>query len=203
MAWGFTMSWPLWGVTQEKYWIILLNVIYIPSKINQEASLFYFFLSDKMHKLIASWVIPLEDPEMFQIFWPRKRMDNLEVSDNTLLLGLCLKQLYCAVLLYCNREKTPVLWPSHAKCWLIGKDSEAGRDWGQEEKGTTEDEMAGWHHWLDGSESEWTPGVGDGQGGLACCGSWGRKESDTTERLNWTEYSITQQWNGKGFIIKG
>ena len=63
----------------------------------------------------------------------------------------------------------------------------AGRDWGQEEKGTTEDEMAGWHHWLDGRESEWTLGVGDGQGGLAWCVSWGRKESDTTERLNWTE----------------
>ena len=83
--------------------------------------------------------------------------------------------------------ETPVLWPPHVKSWLIGKDSDAGRDWGQEEKGTTEDEMAGWHHWLDGSESEWTPGVGDGQGGLACCDSWGRKESDTTELLNWTE----------------
>ena len=71
--------------------------------------------------------------------------------------------------------------------WLIGKDSDAGRDWGQEEKGTTEDEMAGWHHGLDGHESEWTPGDGDGQGGLACCNSWGCKESDTTERLNWTE----------------
>ena len=69
------------------------------------------------------------------------------------------------------------------------KDSDAGRDWGQEEKGTTEDEMAGWHHWLNGRESEWTPGVGDGQGGLACCDSWGHKESDTTDRLNWTELS--------------
>ena len=67
------------------------------------------------------------------------------------------------------------------------KDSDAGRDWGQEEKGTTEDEMAGWHHWLDGRESGWTPGVGDGQGGLACCNSWGCKQSDMTERLNWTE----------------
>ena len=65
--------------------------------------------------------------------------------------------------------------------------TDAGRDWGQEEKGMTEDEMAGWHHWLDGRESEWTPGVGDVQGGLACCDSWGRKESDTTEQLNWTE----------------
>jgi len=65
--------------------------------------------------------------------------------------------------------------------------TDAGRDWGQEEKGTTEDEMAGWHHRLDGREFEWTPGVSDGQGGLACGDSWGRKESDTTERLNWTE----------------
>ena len=71
--------------------------------------------------------------------------------------------------------------------WLIGKDSDAGRDWGQEETGTTEDEMAGWHYWLDGREFEWTLGVGDGQGGLACCDSWGHKESDMTERLNWTE----------------
>ena len=72
------------------------------------------------------------------------------------------------------------------KSWLIGKDSDAGKDWGQE-KGTTEDEMAGWHHQLNGREFEWTPGVGDGQGVLACCNSWGRKESDTTERRNWTE----------------
>ena len=71
--------------------------------------------------------------------------------------------------------------------WLIGKDSDAGRDSGQEEKGMTEDEMAGWHHWLDGRESEWTPGVGFGQEGLVCCDSWGRKESDTTERLIWSE----------------
>ena len=63
--------------------------------------------------------------------------------------------------------ETPVLWPPHAKSWLIGKDSDAGRDWGQEEKGTTKDEMAGWHHWLNACESEWTLGVGDGQGGLA------------------------------------
>ena len=85
------------------------------------------------------------------------------------------------------KAETPVLWPPHAKSWLTGKDSDAGRDWGQEEKGTTEDEMAGWHHWLDGLESEWTLGVGDGQGGLACCDSWGRKESDTTERLIWSD----------------
>ena len=91
------------------------------------------------------------------------------------------------------KAETPVLWPPHVKNWLIGKDSDAGRDWGQEEKGTTEDEMAGWHHWLNGCESEWTPGVGDGQGGLACCDSWGRKESDTTEWLIWTELNWTDE----------
>ena len=80
-----------------------------------------------------------------------------------------------------------ILWPPDAKSWLIGKDPDAEKDWGQEEKGTTEDEMAGWHHWLDGHEFECTLGVGAGQGGLACCDSWGPKELDTTERLNWTE----------------
>ena len=69
------------------------------------------------------------------------------------------------------KAETPILQPPHVQSWLIGKDPDAGRDWGQVEKGTTEDEMAGWHHWLDGHESEWTPGVGDGQGGLACCDS--------------------------------
>ena len=86
------------------------------------------------------------------------------------------------------KAETPVLWPPHAKSWLTGKDSDAGREWGQEEKGMTEDEMAGWHHWLDGCESEWTPGDGDGQGGLACCDSWGHKELDRNEWLNWTDY---------------
>ena len=91
--------------------------------------------------------------------------------------------------------ETPILWPPHEKSWLIGKDSDVGRDWGQEEKGTTEGEMAGWNHWLDGHEFGWTPGVGDAQGGLACWDSWGRKESDTTERLNWTEYSIVYMYH--------
>ena len=83
--------------------------------------------------------------------------------------------------------ETLILWPPDAKSWLIGKDFDAGRDWGQEEKGMTEDEMAGWHHWLDGYKFEWTPGVDDGQEGLVCCDSWGRKESDMTERQNWTD----------------
>ena len=87
------------------------------------------------------------------------------------------------------KAETPVLWPPHTKSWLIGKDSDAGRDWGQKEKGTTKDEIAGWHHWLDGRESEWTPGVGDGQAwraailGVAKSRTW---LSDWTE-LNWTE----------------
>ena len=79
------------------------------------------------------------------------------------------------------------LWSPHEKSGLIGKDSDAGRDWGQEGKGTTEDEMAGWHHRRDGSTFEWTLRVSDGQGGLACCNSWGHKKSDMTEWLNWTE----------------
>ena len=89
--------------------------------------------------------------------------------------------------------ETPILWPPDAKSWLIGKDSDAGRDRWQEEKGMTEDEMAGWHHWLNGCESEWTPGVGDGQGSLACCSSWGHKELDMNKQLNWKvmQFAIT------------
>ena len=95
--------------------------------------------------------------------------------------------------------ETPILWPPHAKSWLIGKDSDAGRDWGQEEKGMTEDEMVGWHHQLKGHEFEWTLGVGDGQGGLACCDSCGRRESDTTERLNWAELKANSR-KEKGWL---
>ena len=89
--------------------------------------------------------------------------------------------------------ETSVLWPPHVKSWLIGKDSDAGRDWGQEEKGTTEDEMAGWHHSIDGRESGWTPGVCDGQGGLASYDWWGCKLSDTTEWLNWNWTEVSKQ----------
>ena len=115
---------------------------------------------------------------LLSVPWTARRSNQSilkEISPGCSLEGLVLKL------------KLQILWQPHAKSWLIGKDSDAGRDWGQEEKGTTEDEMAGWHHRLNGCESEWTPGVGDGQGGLVCCDSWGCKESDTTERLNWTE----------------
>ena len=104
--------------------------------------------------------------------------------------------------------ETPVLWPPHAKSWLIGIDSDAGRDWGQEEKVMTEDEMAGWHHWLYGHEFEWTPRVGDGQGSLVCCDSWGCKEVDTTEWLNWTElkhsFPLGWKWGviNKWFMVR-
>ena len=115
---------------------------------------------------------------LLRVPWPARRSNQpilKEISPGISLEGIDAK------------AETPVLWPPHVKSWLIGKDSDAGRDWEQEEKGTTEDEMAGWHHWLDGHKSEWTPGVGNGHGGLVCCDSWGCKESDTTERLNWTE----------------
>ena len=85
--------------------------------------------------------------------------------------------------------ETPIFWPPDAKSWLILKDPDVGKDWGQEGKGTTEDEMVGWHHRLSGHEFGSTLGVGDGQAGLACCGSWDCKELDMTERLNWTELS--------------
>ena len=87
--------------------------------------------------------------------------------------------------------ETPILWPPDVKSWLIWRDPDAGKDWGHEEKGMTEDEMVGWHHQLDGHEFGWTPGVGYGQGGLVCCSSWGHKESDTTEWLNWTEATLS------------
>ena len=87
------------------------------------------------------------------------------------------------------KAETPILWPLHVKSWLIGKDPDAGRDWGQEEKAAKEDEMVWWHHRLNGHEFEWTLGVDDGQRGLACCDSWGHKESHMTERLNWIELS--------------
>ena len=113
---------------------------------------------------------------LLKVPWTARRSNQCilkEISPGCSLEGMMLKL------------KLQLMWPPHVKSWLIGKDSDASRDWGQEEKGTTENEMDGWHHRLDGHEFEWTPGVGDGQGGLACCDSWGRKESDTTEWLNW------------------
>ena len=89
-----------------------------------------------------------------------------------------------------GEAETQILRPPDGKNWLTGKDLDAGKDWRQEEKGMTEDEMVGWHHWLNGHEFEQTPGVGDGHGGLLCYSPWGRKVSDTTEQLNWTELVV-------------
>ena len=113
-----------------------------------------------------------------------------EISPGCSLEGLILKL------------KTPILWPPDGKSWLIWKDPDARKDWRQEEKGTTEDEMVGWHHWINGHEFGWTLGVGDGQGGLACYSSWSRKESDMTERLKWTELNwyYYSSWTWKTFV---
>ena len=126
----------------------------------------FFYLSENFIWMILYRII--------QILWCVTSLAQHCFWDSALLLGIVADGSFA--LLY---------WPPHAKSWLIGKDSAAGRDWGQEEKGTTEDEMAGWHHWLDGRESEWTPGVGDGQGGLAC-GIHGVSKSPTWLR-DWTE----------------
>ena len=85
------------------------------------------------------------------------------------------------------KAETPILWPPDGKNWLIGKTCNAGKDWRPEEKGMTEDEIVGWHHRLDGHEFDHAPGVGDGQGGLACCSPWSHKELDMTKQLNWTD----------------
>ena len=115
---------------------------------------------------------------LLRVSWTARRSNQSILKETN--PGCSLEELIDA------KAETPVFWPPHVKSWLIGKDPDAGRDWGQEKKGVTEDEMAGWHHGLDAHESGWTPGVGDGQGGLAWCDSWGCKESDTTEWLNWT-----------------
>ena len=103
--------------------------------------------------------------------------------------------------------ETLILWLPHVTSWLTGKDPDAGKDCGLEEKGMTEDEMVGWHHRLNGHGFGWTPAVGDGQGGLACYGSWGHRESDTTELLNWTELNLQvlilqfEEFNGKTIFM--
>ena len=119
---------------------------------------------------------------LFRVPWTAKRWNQSilkEISSWCSLEGLLLKLKL-------------ILWPPHAKSWLIGKDSDARRDWGWEDKGKTEDEMAGWHYWLNGREFEWTSGVGDEQGGLACCDSWQRVGHHWATELNWTESQHTR-----------
>ena len=88
------------------------------------------------------------------------------------------------------KAETPILWPPDVKNWLIGKAPDAGKDWRRKEKGTTEDEIVGWHHWLDGHEFEQAPGAGNGWGSLVCYCPWGCKDSDTTEWLNWSVFHM-------------
>ena len=149
------------------------------------------------HKLKSSWKAECWRIDAFELwFWRRLlRVSWTARRSNQSIL----KEIGPGISLGRNdaEAETPVLWPPHVKSWLIGKDSDAGRDWGKEEKGTTEDEMVGWHHWLDGREFEWTPGDGGGQGVLACCDPWGRKESYTTEWLNWTEFLTSRNITGQ------
>ena len=122
---------------------------------------------------------------LLRVPWTARRSNQSilkEISPGYSLEGLMLKL------------KLQYLGPPDAKSWLIWKDPDAGEDWGQEEKGTTEDEMVGWHHWLNGHGLGYTPGVSDGQGGLVCCSSWDRKESDMPERLNWLAKAILQSF---------
>ena len=91
--------------------------------------------------------------------------------------------------------ETSILCPPDTKNWHILKDPDVGKDWQQEEKGMTEDEMVGWHHQLNGHGFEYAPGVGDGQGVQVCCNPWGHKELDMTEQLNWAEQNVQdQEW---------
>ena len=103
----------------------------------------------------------------------------------------------CIFIGWTNTE-APILWLPDAKSWLVEKDPDAGKDWSQEEKGATEDEMIGWHHWLNGHELEQTPGDGEGQGSLACCSPWGHKESDTTEQQQQKEALARDRRVGSG-----
>ena len=127
------------------------------------------------------------EKRLLRVPWTARR------SNQSILKQICPKYSLQGLML---KLKLPILWPPDMKNWLTGKDCDAGRDWRQEEKGTTEDEKVGWHHGLKEQEFEQAPGVGDGQGSLVCCSPWGHKESDMTEWLNWTEghWSLTFQF---------
>ena len=140
-----------------------------------------------------SWTIKKAECRRFDAFelWCWRILSRVpwtaRTSKQSILMGINLECLLEGL----NAEaEAPILWPPDAKSWLIGKDPDAGKDWRRREKGTTADEMVGWHHWLDGHEFEQALGVGDGQGGLACSSPWGHKESDTTEWLNWLTWYL-------------
>ena len=134
---------------------------------------------------------------LLRVPWTARRSNQSilkEISSGCSLEGLNSNQF--------SEAETPILWPPDVKSWLIWKDLYAGKDWGQEEKGMTEDEMVGCHHRLIGHGFGWTLRFGNGQGGLTCCGSWGCKESNTTERTNWTELKqLRRKVRGVPFIF--
>ena len=136
------------------------------------------------------WTVLLK--RLLRVLWTARRYNQsilMEISPEYSLKGLMLKlklQYFCHLML-------KLQYFGHLKNWLIGKDPDAGKDWRQEKKGITEDEMVGWHHRLDGHEFEQAPGVDDGQGSLVCCSPWDLKESDMTEQLNWTENKSKQK----------
>ena len=135
--------------------------------------------------------------------WPQRRLSTKELSFWTVVLEKTLEspwdckeikpgnpkrnQFWIFIWRTDAEAETPILWEPDVNNWLIWKEGDSGNNWRQKEKGTTENEMVGWHHWLNGHEFQQTSGVGDGQGGLACWSPWGCKESDTAERLNWPE----------------
>ena len=127
------------------------------------------------------WTVVLEETPESPLNCKGIKLVNLKGNQSWRFIGKMILKL----------KETPILWPPDAENWLIGKDSDAGKDWRWEQKGMTEDEMVGWHHWLDGYEFEQPLGVGDRQGSLACCSPWGCKELDTTKRLNWTDSFLT------------
>ena len=146
----------------------------------------------------ASWTVKKAEHRKIDAFklWCWRRLLRVPWTARRSIQSI-LKEISpgCSLEAMMLKLEIPVLWPPHARVDSLEKTLMLGGiDWGQEEKGTTEDEMAGWHHRLDGREFEWTPGDGDGQGGLACCNSWGHKESDMTERLNWTEFHLSNTY---------
>ena len=130
------------------------------------------------------WIVVLESTRESSLDCKEIKLVNSEGNQSWILIGRTDAE-----------AKAPILWPSDAKNWFIGKDPDAGKDRRQEEKWTTEDEMIGWHHWFDGHEFEQVLGVGDGLGSLVCCSPWGHKELDMSEWLNWTEV----EWSVTGF----